>query len=328
MHTRFHGWYSAWLSSRSPARAATIPSLLEGFAPDAVLTVAHGHLWVTAAEFAERHRLPLHFIVHDDWPRVARVPRLFTDRIDGQFGHVYRCASSRLCVSPFMAEEYRRRYGALGRVLYPSRGKDARPFDGPSERLREQGRGIVCVFAGTINTPDYVRLLRTLAACLEQHQGRLLIFGPLTADQATRDGLDKPNIELRGLLDSNDLIGRLRAEADVLFVPMSFAATDRPNMEISFPSKLTDYTAVGLPLLIVGPPYCAAARWACENPGVAELVDTDDMGALGAAIQHLTDSPEHRVRLATAAVSVGGRCFSHASAQEQLFEALRQPWAA
>ena len=108
---------------------------------------------------------------------------------------------------------------------------------------------MVFAFAGTINSPDYFRLLGKLAECLERHGGRLLIFGPLTADQAAKAGLAKTNIQLGGLVKPDVLLQRLRKEADVLFVPMSFSLSDRPNMEIAFPSKLTEYTAAGLPIL-------------------------------------------------------------------------------
>jgi hypothetical protein len=155
-----------------------------------------------------------------------------------------------------------------------------------------------------------------------------LIFGPMTAAESAPIGLNRPNIHLCGLLKSNDLMDRLREEADVLFVPMSFAAIDRANMEIGFPSKLADYTAVGLPLLIVGPSYCSAVRWAHESPGVAEVVDGDEIGRLRAAIKRLANDPEHRMNLAVAALSSGAWSFSHATAQSRLFEALQRSRAA
>jgi glycosyltransferase involved in cell wall biosynthesis len=300
-----------------------VPPLLNGFVPDAVLTVAHGHLWVTAAEFARRYRLPLHLIVHDDWPHVARLPPPFGGRVDGQFSAVYRAAASRLCVSPFMAAEYKRRYGVEGQVFYPAGARDAKTFAAPPERLKDVGHGMVFAFAGTINTPDYYRLLRTLAECLEPLGGRVLIFGPLTAVEATSVGLNKSNVQLCGLLKSSDLIERLRGDVDALFVPMSFAALDRPNMEVSFPSKLVDYTAVGLPLLIMGPPYCSAVRWAYENPGVAEIVDSDDGDLLSIAIQRLAEDADHRMNLAAAALSGCSRFFSHGSAQSRFLTALQ-----
>lgn len=323
MHTRFHEWYSVWLSSKSTAWARLVPAVIDDFRPDAVLTVAHGYLWITAAEFARCNQLPLHLIVHDDWPRVACVPKPFRAWLDRQFGRVYRAASSRFCVSPFMAREYCRRYGVEGQVLFPARACDVKAFAAPPQRLRDRGRGTVFAFAGTINTPDYYRLLRLLAECLEPLGGRVLIFGPLTADEAISVGLNKSNVEVCGLLKSSELIERLRADVDVLFVPMSFAVADRPNMEVSFPSKLVDYTAVGLPLLIMGPPYCSAVRWARENPGVAEIVDTDETEVLNTAVQRLAADTQHRMNLAAAALSGGIRFFSHGSARSTLLGALQ-----
>src|SRR6185503_16891632 len=110
---------------------------------------------------------------------------------------------------------------------------------------------------------------------LEPVGGRLLIFGPLTTDGAQRAGLNNPNTEIRGLLSSTELLTRLRAEAHALFVPMSFAAADRANMEMAFPSKLADYTATGVPLLIYGPGYCSAVAWAHENRDAAEVVEAE-----------------------------------------------------
>jgi len=323
LNSRVHDWYSLWLSSTSKARASRIPMLLRGFIPEAVLTVAHGYTWVTAAKFAERHRLPLYMVVHDDWPRVARVPRAFSIVIERQFRRVYCAAAARLCVSPFMADEFRRRYGVGGQVMYPSRAKDATHFSMPPERLRETGRGIVVAFAGTLNTPDYFRLLRMVAQSLESHGGRLQIYGPLTVDQAATGGLDRPNIEIRGLLRANELIEQLRSNVDVLLIPMSFASGDRSNMELGFPSKLTDYTAVGVPLLILGPPYCSAVKWGRENLDCAEVIDSDDQNSLESIIQRLATDAEHRLRLAKAALAVGSRFFSHEAAQTKFYATLR-----
>ena len=320
--TRLHRWWSLLLTIRSLARTRQVQSLLDGFVPEAVLTVLHGHAWLTAAGFAQRHQLPLHLIVHDDWPSMAQFPRPFTEWLDKRFGRVYRTAASRLCVSPFMVQEYLRRYGVDGEVLYPSHAASANLFAAPPDRVRESKEKIVFAFAGTIASPGSCRLLRTLAECLEPHRGMLLIFGPLTPAQAASASLNLPNIRLCGLLKANDLAERLRSQVDVLVVPMSFAPQDRPNMEVSFPSKLTDYTSVGLPILIVGPRYCSAVRWAHENPGVAEVVDEDARAPLVAAIGRLVNNVEHRVSLGQGALTIGNRFFSASAAQGQLRRAL------
>ncbi len=320
LNTRFHSWYSRWLMLGASTRAASVPPLLGRFVPEAVLTVAHGYSWVTAARYATDMGLPLYLIVHDDWPRVV-APRL-QRRVERAFGAVYRQARARLCTSPFMTDDYQRRYGVPGTTLLPYRAADAPVFQGVAERLRTRGGAPVFAFAGTINSPGYAQLLRSVAERLAGRRGELLIFGPLAPAQAAAWGLDLPNIRLGGMLQAGELLRRLRAEADVLFVPMSFAPEDHANMRMGFPSKLTDYTAVGLPLLIAGPPDCSAVHWARAHPGVAEVVTSADPDALGPAIDRLSDDPDHRISLAQTAQQVGDHDFSAAAATAIFHTAL------
>ena len=115
LNSRLHDWYSSWLMSRAAGRTRPLPRLLAGFGPEAVMTVAHGYTWVTAARFAAERGVPLHLVCHDDWP--AAVPSTVRNRVDREFGDVYRQAASRLCVSPQMVSAFERRYGATGTVL-------------------------------------------------------------------------------------------------------------------------------------------------------------------------------------------------------------------
>ena len=287
-----------------------------------MLTIAHGYLWETAARFAAKRKLPLHLICHDDWPRVANVVDPLKRSLDTRFGAVYRQAASRLCVSPFMVEDYRRRYGIGGTILYPSRAANWRVFDAPPQRLSRNDHPFTMAFGGTINSGGYVRALTNLAKALELFGGRLLIFGPLTPEVAQQNGLKRPNVILRGLVNSAELMATFREEVDALFVPMSFNQRDRHNMEISFPSKLTDYTAVGLPILIYGPAYCSAVRWARDNSGVAEVVDDENPKALTEALRRLAASPAHRIALGTRALHVGRCYFTQAAAQSIFQQAL------
>lgn len=318
LNSRFHSWYSRWLFTGAPRRAAKVDARLAGFLPEAVLTVAHGVSWVTAAEYAARQCLPLHFICHDDWPSLVGAPH--RPLVDEAFARVYRQAAARYCVSPFMVDEYQRRYGAAGTLLLPSRSADAVVFDAPAPRLREQPDRIQFVFAGTVNSPGYESLLRSLATSLAPFNADLVLFGPITSEQAKSAGLDRPNVKLGGLIPATELLLRLRAEADVLFVPMSFAMEDRANMRMGFPSKLTDYTAAGLPMLICGPPDCSAVRWAHSYTRVAQVAAGED--ELGAAAARLIGDRDLRVELARNAQIAGDRQFSWAAAQSVMLEGL------
>ena len=320
LNTRFHPYAMAWFSRAGKQAGPKISQSINGFEFEAVFTVAHGFGWLAAAEIAKQRRLPLHFVVHDDWPRVADVAPSFRNWIDEQFGNIYRQARSRLCVSPAMSRFYEERYRTPGTVVYPSRAADAIEFAGPPARLGSNDRQFTIAFAGTINSRGYIDALKTLQNALQPVNGRLLIFGPLTIDVAQQIGLDDPNTEIGGLLSSEQLLTRLREGADALFVPMSFADCDRDNMEMAFPSKLADYTATGLPLLIYGPAYCSAVRWARDNPGAAEVVENES--GLGDAVMSLAQQPEHRLALGTRALEVGREYFSHARVQQVFHQLL------
>jgi len=322
LNTRFHSQAVAWFSRAATRRGPQISALLNGFACEGVLTVAHGFGWLAAAEVAVQRNVPLHLMVHDDWPRVVNVRPGFRTWIDARFGDIYRAARSRLCVSPAMCAAYEARYGAPAEVIYPMRAVKCPAFDGPPARLGRNEGPFTIAFAGSINSNGYIQALRALQEALESVGGRLLIYGPLTTDAAREVGLDRPHTIVRGLLSAKELIEALREEADALFVPMSFAAVDRTNMELAFPSKLADCTAIGLPLVIYGPEYCSAVRWAREDAQLGEVVDTDLKRDLKAAIERLADEPALRVALGKRALEVGGEYFAYEKVRQVFQRAL------
>ena len=307
LNTRFHPYVVAWFTQAGERQAPKILQSVNGAGLESVLTVAHGFGWLAAADIADKRKVPLHLIVHDDWPRIADVAPQFRKWLDERFANVYRQAQSRLCVSPAMSRSYEERYGEPAQVIYPSRAADCPDFDAPPAN---NDKPFTIAFAGTINSDGYIEALTALQNALKPVGGRLLVFGP------NQFGLDDPNTENRGLVSSSELLIRLREEAHALFVPMSFHEGDRVNMQMAFPSKLADYTATGLPLLIYGPTYCSAVVWARENSGVAEVVE--DKAGLRNAINRLASDPSHRVVLGQRALTVGREYFIHNRAR-QLF---------
>ena len=323
LRTRFRSAVSSCLTLAATGNRRQVQGLCDDFTPEAILTVAHGYSWMAAAAFATKKGLPLHLIVHDDWPRMARLPAPMMRWLAGKFQTTYRQASTRLCVSPYMVEEYRSRYGVEGSLLYPSRAADVPQFDSPPERLAEQERPLVFAFGGTINTGGHVNALRKLAAALLPHGAILNLYGPISDDAAKSAGLNSSNIRLCGLVPSEQFVTRIRQEADVLFVPMSFAAKDVDNMSLLFPSKLTDYTAAGLPLLISGPSYSSAVRWAKDHPNVAVVLESESTEEVAVVVEKLLADPSLRVSLASNAIRVGQQLFSHAAIQKEFYDALR-----
>ncbi|HEV2804401.1 MAG TPA: glycosyltransferase [Chthoniobacterales bacterium] len=320
LNSRFSRQYGSVVLGRMPGKWREVRRQTERYKPEAVLTVVHGYSWVAAAEFARVAKLPLHLILHDDWLSSLQVLERRKGPAEKLFASHYRRATTRFCVSPAMAERYRERYGVESEVLYPIRAANCPVASGPAPT--KQRDVFVVGYAGTINGDGYVARLNALAKALSAMKGKLMIYGPTSAEQAKSIGLDEQNIFFRGLIPSEQLIDELRRETDLLFAPMSFRSEDRTNMELSFPSKLTDYTAVGLPLLINGPSYCSAVRWARQNPGVAEVVESEDVESIAKTLRALEAAPDRRRELGAAALSAGEQWFSHQSVSTQFLDAI------
>jgi hypothetical protein len=320
--TRVAPLYTLACLRLAEARAHLLKRYAEQFRAEAILTVTHGCSWITAATLARTLTLPLHLICHDEWVGVAGGGLRSHEWRNTVFCRIYQAAASRMCVSPFMAKAYESRFRVGASVLYPSRAKDCHSFFSPPERLKESGSRLTVAFAGTINSLGIVASLKLLRSCLKRLGGKVLLYGPMSEIEAEEIGLAGPEVQICGLIPSEQLIGALRRNVDALIVPMSFLPQDRANMEISFPSKLTDYTSAGLPLLIYGPEYCSAIQWGKDNPGVAELVVQEGETKLMEALQRLQSDPQHRLALAKNAIAIGRRYFSYGTAFNTLCAAL------
>jgi hypothetical protein len=320
LKTRFSRLAASALTFRASARVQRLRGALAGFRPQAVLTVAHGYSWLTAARFASEAQIPLHLIVHDDYPTMTPVLSGLQQWQERKFSRVYRQSATRFCVSPFMEEEYRNRYGVAGNVLYPSRARTGSAHIHTPATYARKTNQLVGAYAGNIISREFASPIAILAEQLARKGGKLLLFAPHSADSLPALGLSGRNIVPQGLIDSDQLIRRLREEADFVFVPMALDSIT-VQARLSFPSKLTDYTATGLPIVICGPEYCSAVRWAREHSPVAEIITSRDPEDFDMALRRL-ESPGHREALGKAAMTLGNRLFSHKAASDALHGAL------
>jgi glycosyltransferase involved in cell wall biosynthesis len=319
MRTRFCPYFNGMLLSMVHLWQSSVARILRKKQVTAIVSVAQGHLWVASVRVARKLRIPVHVIVHDDWPTVSLVPESLRNWQRRMFGKYYREATSRLCVSPYMEEMYRQSYSAPGDILFPCRGSDSPE---PRVRVRPPQQEFVLAYAGSFWCWDYIQPLKDVAQALKPMGGILDIYTNAPGSWLQSVGLNGDNVRLRGFQEPRKLAETLAGTADALLVPMSFSRRLRLEMTASFPSKLADYTAFGLPIMIWGPRYCSAVRWGLDNLGAAAVVDSPAAEAVVQKVRSFKDDHHARLAMAQRGVDVGNRDFSLESARQKMLSVI------
>ena len=240
-----------------------VAASLGDFHPEAVLTVTDFGLWQAAATYARRTRLPLYLVQHDDLasklsgngPKVQH--RLTRWLLDRQVGRVYRQARREVLRQPRHGRPIPRQVRCVvrGRLPEPRRGQPRAPRPGPADRWRPANDRV----RRRAYTEGGRDLLRRLAGILRGLGGRLDLYMRDDARVLERYGLDLPNVRPVGFFPPKEMAERMAVSAHALFLPASFLPNEAFDVATLFPSKLADYTAVGLPLLtgvrITVPPF-------------------------------------------------------------------------
>jgi glycosyltransferase involved in cell wall biosynthesis len=104
---------------------------------------------------------------------------------------------------------------------------------------------------------------------------------------------------------------------------MSFDATFTRRMITSFPSKLTEATQLGLPIVIWGPEYCSAVQWARRGDRALCVTDPNP-SILRRVLEQLAASRAEQERLARSARQAAAGDFNYEQIQAQFLAALRR----
>lgn len=307
--------FPAWWSRQ-------IEAAMDGYEPDAVFSVAHSWMWVPVLALARRRRIPFLLWVHDHWQDTLMAPRWLQGWKRRKFAAGYAAADVRFCISPNMRDEFRGMAGVEAELLYPSVLPEVVAGARPAA-IRPDVKGLVFAYAGTIHTPGYLERLADLAHVLDAQGHRLLLHWPFDrAFWEERLGPAPKSLEFAGMLPPRDLVTELRHKADVLFAPMSFDPAAAPNMRVSFPSKLCEYALTGLPILVWGPEYSSAIRWARETPDAAIALTDLSREALADTVHALACDVGLRERLGKGAFACVNGMFSAEHAYRTFREAL------
>ena len=273
---------------------------------EAIFTVPLDQFTIAAYFIHRITGLPIYMYVMDD-PAGAR-------RTDGTQTLLYRTLMPRLVrackrvwgVSDGMCEYFEKTYQVTCLPLLPL--LDLGGFKKQRVRRADASNGSFhIVFTGSIYSAQ-VDALRRLVHVVDKESRengsrknaiQLTLYTSLPAQAMERMGVTGTNVR-RDEVKHED-IPRVLSEADVAFLPFSFDPGMRHIVETSFPSKIAEYLAAGLPILAHAPAYSTVALY-CREHECGLVVDQPDEALLRDALVRLSNDAALRERLSAKAL--------------------------
>jgi len=243
------------------------------FEPEVVLSIMQTHAYYDVAfRFAQSAGLPLVIVVYDVPEDFERVYGFLQSVQRRKNARVYTYATKRLCVSPEMNRSLHHAYGVPGHVLYPNRSEDLIPRPASDEPFGLKEPGYLTVgYAGSLAYGYGAQLTRMIPAFREAHvKLRIYSSGELA-------------------VEANDIVtycGRLplaektwskvKEECDAVILPYCWPKDGHQALyRVHFPSKLSEYLALGMPVIVLGPEYATGVKWAKEFQAALTITEDD-----------------------------------------------------
>ena len=262
----------------------------------------HASWYDSAMAYARAKGLPLVTIVHDtneSFDKVYRWAKEAQRRADGRF---YRFARHRLCVSPEMEEFCFQKYGVRGEVMYPNRDESLRPRPMEMNLDLRSPPNLTVGFVGNVNY-GYGKALVDLLPSFEQSGARLRIWSQPPGEEC-KELAENPSVQIEGFLPSPDVWELVKQGCDAVILPYSNKEKMKHLYSFHFPSKLPEYLALGMPVIVTGPEYATGYRWVQRYPEAAVTTETCDPDKLGPILKKLATNGELRSKLAQGASKV------------------------
>ncbi len=291
----------------------------EGFRPQVVLTVMEeSQYYCAASRYSTQNGLPLVMLIHDLVELFEPVYAWAAGRQRGRNAEVCGIAAARMCISPEMARRVQCDYGIDGEVLYPNRSEELMPRAvSESATLRSEGR-LTIGYAGGLSY-GYAEGIRAILPALKEARVTLRMYSIRSREVFGDD------VEHAGFAPSpQHTWERIKEECDAVLLPYCWQPAFRRLYEAHFPSKLPEYLALGMPILIIGPAYAAGVAWGLKHPHAALTVSEPSKESISAACVRLRDNAHLRDALAAGAIEAGGKEFDPVAIRGRFVERLKE----
>jgi hypothetical protein len=277
-HTRFYRWF--WQYNQSIAGYFVPDEVWQAaraFQPDLIFTIAGSWNWTArlAQRVARRLRVPL-VASFNDWFDFGLVMHPhFRGSIEEAFRKFYRDCDLAFCTSEGMLE-------ALGphpnaHVLYPI-GSNMPDNEREFVPFTVSARPPTVVFAGSLSA-WYGPMLEQLVGANSASQLRFKIFGSNANWSQDFDRSARTACVYKEQVSFDQLKAHAQ-EADLLLLPMGFGDQCAQIERTSFKTKFLDYLTFQKPIVVWGPEYCSAVRFAREFDSAECYTSPDPAGCI------------------------------------------------
>lgn len=279
---------------------------LPDFQPDVVVHILSSLAYSEAAYSCSlRSGVPLVLILHDDPEDFNGTYYWASHLTRRQVQRIYRHATSRLCVSPEMERTLRERYGAAGDVMYPNRSENTLPRPPQASLSLKEPGSLTLGFAGSMSYGYGDRLLE-LVPVFRKASVKVRVYGGNLPTAGCSDVL----LNQGRVSPPEALWERVKDECDAVLLPYCRPHHGHQNLfRTHFPSKLPEYLALGMPVIITGPSYATGVKWGLSNPESCVVLTEQDGETWTNVLTQLRLDAELRLRLSTKAIEAGNHDF-------------------
>ena len=238
--------------------------------PSAILTVLKGVYSLFAAHLSKSWQIPLTVIVHDQEELWAS-SETESSWIRQHSIAVLNQAARVWPVSQELGDAYKVKGPSKISVFLPIPEGKHQSF----VEWKDSFKNPVIAYAGSLYVGQS-DLFSSIASALKKINGTLLLIIP--KDKFDLLNLpDYSNVKYQEPFDKNvDVINFLSENASCILVPYPLDLTKHPWAATCFPSKLVEFSHLGLPLLTVAPPNTAFSNWAKRHNWLSHLSDTNE----------------------------------------------------
>jgi hypothetical protein len=255
-----HSYKHLWAGNFIPPE---VLAAAKKFKPDIIFTIAGAWAWTTlmSQRLAQELQVPLVGSFNDWFDFSGILHPMARPLLEKKFRSFYQACDLAWCTSEGMREELGPHRNA--QVLYPI-GAVQQPADKNSSIARNGKSKFVAAFAGNLGN-WYGKMLEQVVTAAIQSQSPIefKIFGSNPSWSAEFDKLVKD----RGIFQGHRPFDQLRVEmksVDSLLLLMGFGEDCALTERTSFKTKFLDYLCFEKPILLWGPEYCSAVRYAKE----------------------------------------------------------------